>query len=442
MSALKSVSNAILMKTNLGFHSISNFFTKNLTSTSPSSSRRRRMKNDEYKHQHLDELILKKSTQSSASQDTKSRTKSSASQDKSSQDNKSQDTKSSKITPDDNHHHQSAKSILKKSNQTQTYDNQGYNGDHQLDSHLKSPNDCDDVNLITGESNKKPRKKSYSLTDLTNLYAFQINLNYQRNKNSITKRLKRTFTFTTGDFKGIRIKRIKMGQNIGHGNSNGKEDRISENGNSRISRDNNISLSLSLVQDELAQLRSELVQTKKLVYEKDQEILKLHREIHKLKSVLDNQTKLKRFNLRQESRQQIIVEPGTVNIVSGTGNSGSGTGNPVNPAEGCGSQKSIESTMKKFGISSEPLSSKSFKLSTQFQFDIESKSNFKDFHTKQLIKDALLDNSFLKHFLDLNQLKMIVNSMYEKEFNRGELICVQGQYGSHLYVVIMIMIII
>lgn len=435
MSTLKSVSNAILMKTNLGFRSISNFFTKNLTSTSPSSSsssRRRRMKNDEYKHQHLDELTLKKSTessaQSSASQDTKSSTKSSASQDKSSQDTKSQDTKSSKISPDDNHQHQSVKSILKKSNQTQTYDNQGYNGDHQFDSHLKSPNDCDDVNLITGKSNK-PRKKSYSLTDLTNLYAFQINLNYQRNKNSITKRLKRTFTFTTGDFKGIRIKRIKMGQNIGHGN--GKEDKINENGNSRISRDNNMSLSLSLVQDELTQLRSELVQTKKLVYEKDQEILKLHREIHKLKSVLDNQTKLKRFNLRQESRQQIIVEPGTVNTVPGTGN-------PVNTAEGCGSQKSIESTTKKFGISSEPLSSKSFKLSTQFQFDNESKSNFKDFHTKQLIKDALLDNSFLKHFLDLNQLKMIINSMYEKEFNRGEFICVQGQYGSHLYVVIMI----
>ncbi|KAG0720916.1 cGMP-dependent protein kinase, isozyme 1 [Chionoecetes opilio] len=53
--------------------------------------------------------------------------------------------------------------------------------------------------------------------------------------------------------------------------------------------------------------------------------------------------------------------------------------------------------------------------------------------SKQLIKDAVMDNDFLKH-LDAGQVREIVDSMYPQEFPGGSWVIREGDVGSHLYV--------
>lgn len=143
-----------------------------------------------------------------------------------------------------------------------------------------------------------------------------------------------------------------------------------------------------MIVEEVLQLKDELVSTKKQLYDRDQQLLKLHREIHKLKSVLE----------QTSSTQK---------------QSSSSTSSACGP-------------IKKCGVSSECFSSEPLMPMTQI---------LKDYHSKQLIKEALLDNSFLRQFLNMKQLNLIIDAMYEKDFVKGYFICKQGHYGSNLYVI-------
>lgn len=53
---------------------------------------------------------------------------------------------------------------------------------------------------------------------------------------------------------------------------------------------------------------------------------------------------------------------------------------------------------------------------------------------RQLIKDALLNNTFLQNSLDGFQLRLIVDAMYDKTFEKNDFLCEQGAYGTHLFV--------
>lgn len=53
--------------------------------------------------------------------------------------------------------------------------------------------------------------------------------------------------------------------------------------------------------------------------------------------------------------------------------------------------------------------------------------------SKQLIKDAVLDNDFLKN-LDSTQIREIVDCMYEKAVKKGNFIIKEGEPGQHVYV--------
>jgi CRP-like cAMP-binding protein len=53
--------------------------------------------------------------------------------------------------------------------------------------------------------------------------------------------------------------------------------------------------------------------------------------------------------------------------------------------------------------------------------------------SKQLIKDAIHDNDFLKN-LDSTQVREIVDCMYEKRIKQGHYIIREGDAGQHLYV--------
>ncbi|GFV89685.1 cGMP-dependent protein kinase, isozyme 1 [Trichonephila clavipes] len=57
----------------------------------------------------------------------------------------------------------------------------------------------------------------------------------------------------------------------------------------------------------------------------------------------------------------------------------------------------------------------------------------KDFKSKQLIKDAIMENDFLKN-LDASQVIEIVDCMYCQYFTKGTQVIKEGDVGSHLYV--------
>lgn len=52
---------------------------------------------------------------------------------------------------------------------------------------------------------------------------------------------------------------------------------------------------------------------------------------------------------------------------------------------------------------------------------------------KQLIRDAVMQNDFLRH-LDKEQVTEIVECMYEKCVEAGEYVIKEGEAGAHLYV--------
>ena len=52
---------------------------------------------------------------------------------------------------------------------------------------------------------------------------------------------------------------------------------------------------------------------------------------------------------------------------------------------------------------------------------------------KQLITDAILDNDFTKNF-DVAQSKEIVDCMYPKHFDAGQIIIREGDAGAEFYV--------
>uniref|UniRef100_A0A1A9W6T0 cGMP-dependent protein kinase n=1 Tax=Glossina brevipalpis TaxID=37001 RepID=A0A1A9W6T0_9MUSC len=57
----------------------------------------------------------------------------------------------------------------------------------------------------------------------------------------------------------------------------------------------------------------------------------------------------------------------------------------------------------------------------------------KDYSSKQLIKDAIMDNDFLKN-IDSSQVKELVDSMYSLIITKGQFVIREGDVGAHLYV--------
>ncbi|XP_031552697.1 cGMP-dependent protein kinase 1-like isoform X1 [Actinia tenebrosa] len=78
------------------------------------------------------------------------------------------------------------------------------------------------------------------------------------------------------------------------------------------------------------------------------------------------------------------------------------------------------------GVSAEP--AKRVQNSTPQPVIVE-----KEERSKDLIKEAILDNDFLKN-LEGSQIREVVECMYEKQFKRDEYIIKEGDPGSHLYV--------
>ena len=55
------------------------------------------------------------------------------------------------------------------------------------------------------------------------------------------------------------------------------------------------------------------------------------------------------------------------------------------------------------------------------------------YRSKDLIKEAILDNDFLKN-LEPSQIREVVECMYETKYKKDQVIIQEGDTGSHLYV--------
>ncbi|XP_065161153.1 cGMP-dependent protein kinase, isozyme 1-like [Atheta coriaria] len=147
-------------------------------------------------------------------------------------------------------------------------------------------------------------------------------------------------------------------------------------------------------------LNSELHTTRKELQIKDAAVLKYQREVHKLKSVL------------QQTTSKLNKEADILSTLHQVSSSLSPHGT---------------SSAKKQGVSAESSES------SGAPGDITIPKFEKDFRSKQLIKDAILDNDFLKN-LDSCQIREIVDSMYPRGYQKGTYVIREGDNGAHLFV--------
>ncbi|XP_049813957.1 cGMP-dependent protein kinase, isozyme 1 isoform X1 [Schistocerca nitens] len=152
-------------------------------------------------------------------------------------------------------------------------------------------------------------------------------------------------------------------------------------------------------------LGAEVVDLRRQLATKEQQVLRLQREVHKLKSVLQQATSFSQDGDLLASLHEHHSMPG----------------------QALPAAASAASSSKKQGVSGESTDV------GQTADDIQIQRYDKDFRSKQLIKDAIMDNDFLKN-LDSSQVREIVDSMYPLEYAKGSFVIREGEAGSHLYV--------
>ncbi|XP_078422070.1 protein kinase cGMP-dependent 1b isoform X3 [Cetorhinus maximus] len=93
------------------------------------------------------------------------------------------------------------------------------------------------------------------------------------------------------------------------------------------------------------------------------------------------------------------------------------------------STQMVPRTRRAQGISAEPQTYRSFQDLTRQSFRRYTKSE----RSKELIKEAILDNDFMKN-LELSQIQEIVDCMYPVEYGKDSCIIKEGDVGSLVYV--------
>ncbi|KAF5297410.1 hypothetical protein FQR65_LT01341 [Abscondita terminalis] len=160
---------------------------------------------------------------------------------------------------------------------------------------------------------------------------------------------------------------------------------------------------LNDLENSYSSLHTQLLESKKEVHCRESEVIKLQREVHKLKSVLQQATC---FNNESDFLASLQDQHAMANRAPQTQNT---------------------AIAKKQGVSAESSDASGLPGTILVQ------KHEKDFRSKQLIKDAIMDNNFLKH-LDSLQVREIVDSMYVREYEAGSYVIREGEAGAHLYV--------
>jgi len=156
--------------------------------------------------------------------------------------------------------------------------------------------------------------------------------------------------------------------------------------------------------DFLQRKDAELQHRQRIIEEKDVELAKLRKEIHELKCVVQQTTS------KSSILSTIQEDPGMA------GNSKQAKGTRTSRKE------------KRMAVSGESSST------AQEDTKKELERHPKDFRSKQLIKDAINENDFLKN-LESAQVREIVDCMYPKSYNKNDMIVQEGDIGHALYVI-------
>ncbi|ETN65166.1 cgmp-dependent protein kinase [Anopheles darlingi] len=212
------------------------------------------------------------------------------------------------------------------------------------------------------------------------------------------------------------------------------------------------SMTISGAADQNA-LEEELNGLRRLLRARDEEIDKLRREIDKLKSVL------------QQKAVSSLEQPGGMAVSTPVHKTASSVQSPTGGKGHVGERELLSSIQANYAMAGQPLSElfgtsgNSFKLHQMKSVkgitlqamkkqgvsgescdlmgsqssDIKVPKYKKDFSAKQLIKDAIMENDFFKN-IDSLQIREIVDSMYSREFRKGEYVIHEGEAGSHLYI--------
>jgi len=143
-------------------------------------------------------------------------------------------------------------------------------------------------------------------------------------------------------------------------------------------------------------LEAEVRTLQRKLARRDNEILKQERELHKLRSVLQQASSLM----------------------------GRGDDHLLNTIQDPYSVAGQIALTKKQGVSGQSVA-----VSHDVQIDVHEK----DFRSKTLIKEAIMENDFLKN-LSPSQVRELVDAMHEKRVPQGCYVIREGESGSYLYV--------
>ncbi|XP_045476207.1 cGMP-dependent protein kinase, isozyme 2 forms cD4/T1/T3A/T3B isoform X2 [Harmonia axyridis] len=168
---------------------------------------------------------------------------------------------------------------------------------------------------------------------------------------------------------------------------------------------------------------------KLLLEEKKKELRVKDDAIAMLEKKLEEKDNLIRHLQNEIDKFRQVVRPLTQRIITNQISLGDEIWmreHPVSPGvENTRVQTLSEPRMKRQAISAEPLNLKSGEL----QIKKVPKSNA----SKDLIREAILDNDFMKN-LELTQIKEIVDCMYPEAYKAGSIIITEGDVGSIVYV--------
>lgn len=156
--------------------------------------------------------------------------------------------------------------------------------------------------------------------------------------------------------------------------------------------------------DFLQRKDAELQHRQRIIEEKDAELAKLRKEIHELKCVVQQTT----------SKTSILSTIQEDSIKGGS----------FKP------RKAMRSSRKEKRMAVSGESSSKAEEDTEKELE----RHPKDFRSKQLIKDAINENDFLKN-LESAQVREIVDCMYPKNYSRSDMIVKEGDTGQALFVI-------
>lgn len=158
----------------------------------------------------------------------------------------------------------------------------------------------------------------------------------------------------------------------------------------------NLENELKAKENKNSMLEAEIRSLQRRLVRRDNDILKQERELHKLRSVLQQASSLMSGGADDAILSSIQETPGL------------GAAAPN----------------KKQGVSGQSMA---------VSRDLKVAKHSKDFRSRTVIKEALMENDFLKN-LSQSQVREMVDAMHEKIIPKGVYVIREGELGSHLYV--------